>query len=30
MADSLSQLRQLMKGKGWDIYLLPRTDEHQS
>ena len=30
MADILSKLREVMSARGWAIYLLPRTDEHQS
>jgi Xaa-Pro aminopeptidase len=30
MGDNLLQVRSLMKARGWDVYLLPRTDEHQS
>jgi len=30
MTDALTQIRQLMKERNWDLYVLPRTDEHQS
>jgi Xaa-Pro aminopeptidase len=30
MDSTLSKLRELMKEKGIDVYVLPRTDEHQS
>ena len=28
--DLLNKIRALMKERQWDLYLLPRTDEHQS
>jgi Xaa-Pro aminopeptidase len=30
MTEVLAQIRQLMKERNWDLYILPRTDEHQS
>lgn len=30
MSEQLSKVRELMSLRGWSIYLLPRTDEHQS
>jgi Xaa-Pro aminopeptidase len=30
MSEQLIKVRELMSLRGWNIYLLPRTDEHQS
>jgi Xaa-Pro aminopeptidase len=30
MAETLAKLRELMKVRNWDLYVLPRTDEHSS
>ena len=30
MAESVGKIRELMATRKWDLYLMPRTDEHQS